>query len=1142
MAEALGSLFEYRDPPTLDSDGEAAKPAPPPARGRGRKQRKGIPVKVPERLVTEDDEDSLSEHSYSGAQCVGVGGLFPEGAGGPEAALPPPEIPYYMPDSLGNDMCVPELLEGVSGSGVGLVLRGGGLFHPPNCRVGEVRCGGGRGRLCVLALRDISKGEEITVDYSQIQHWSTLGFHSGVSPAGFDCNSDLENEGKKEDGRGGAPVSVSQYLPSWSLSPSSSTSHSTHSPPPAEQREGAGREEEEVEEREIVEEEEEVEERGKGRKRRRSLRKRQRKEESVTNNQHSNNHSAIRSTSTISGSSSLYPSSNTPPVLPAPPPPPLPPSSLSLWGSDSRRHRCLFCRRSYRKLGRHLERAHPYEQEVTRALAHRRGSRERAAILRELRVRGDCGSSAFPSSSSSSFPSSSTFSSSSSSFFPPPSSSSSSSFFSSSPFPSFASPSLQFRTDRERERLQSSHSFVQPLPTTSSSTSTHPSLPLSLSSSDFLPCSSCLALCPASELGQHQMNCPPVTAPWGKRRSLKSLEEEEGGRVEEEEEEEDDRERLRQRSTLVSVCPGGVGRRGKRGGGERGMEEEEEGQGEAVEEVEEAEAQGRERERDGAGGGETRGEEELFELREMGSPCSSSPSPPIQNPHQRPPAPPPPLSRPHLLPLLSDLSSLTRLLLSKQQAARAGLQQQQHLRQRHTNGGPAVPPSLAELWRSLCQSSLALLILFNRGREVEVSKLLVSAYQQRGPGREPASEGGGVAPERGTGRDTEVGEEGLSGFERAVLWDLPRAPVQGKRGKCLPLLFTPQMEQSLDLLIHTRAQVGVGDENPLVFARPFHSSSTPLRGGDVLRLLSRSSPARRPQNLTCLRLRPQIGLLSQLLWLSDGAGRGGGGGLVGSVLSSSPPSPSPPALLSRLQGYLDRECGVTHDLSALGHDPQLLGKLGRVLLSAERHGRLFRGLSLDHVCLELDVLSENSVDSFSEEDEEEEERERERERDMERAVGVAGVAGGEVGGGGAGGGCGRRKRTFSSKPQKQPPAPAVPPPSRRQKQRRPPQTTGAPSPSPRGNGKRNGQPKPGKRGVQKRPWSEEERRAVEGQLERNIRLLRVPAKAECEGVLQRCPLLASNQRDWRAVKFYVHNRIQLIKRRLTRGEGAGGGV
>ena len=56
---------------------------------------------------------------------------------------------------------VPEMGEEGAGG-----VRGPVLFHPPpNCRIREVHCGT-QVRLVVIAIRDIAKGEEITVDYS----------------------------------------------------------------------------------------------------------------------------------------------------------------------------------------------------------------------------------------------------------------------------------------------------------------------------------------------------------------------------------------------------------------------------------------------------------------------------------------------------------------------------------------------------------------------------------------------------------------------------------------------------------------------------------------------------------------------------------------------------------------------------------------------------------------------------------------------------------------------------------------------------------------------------------------------------------------------------------------------------------------
>ncbi|XDV19559.1 hypothetical protein PO909_025008 [Leuciscus waleckii] len=202
------------------------------------------------------------------------------------------------------------------------------------------------------------------------------------------------------------------------------------------------------------------------------------------------------------------------------------------------------------------------------------------------------------------------------------------------------------------------------------------------------------------------------------------------------------------------------------------------------------------------------------------------------------------------------------------------------------------------------------------------------------------------------------------------------------------------------------------------------------------------------------------------------------------------------AATKRLEDFLQREYHVTQSCARIGQDPALMNRVGRVVLYGEREGVLFRGMSLQHICLELDVMSGNSADSFSEDSD------REGNGNKERAVVVK-----------------KRVASTRSPRQKKGTSPRVP------------QATASPS---AGLKRRSSQVKSGKRGVLKRPWSEAERVAVETHLKRNIVDLRVPAKADCERCLQLCPLLASNQRDWRAIKFYCHNRIQLLRKQGRR--------
>ncbi|XP_026106428.1 uncharacterized protein LOC113078289 [Carassius auratus] len=412
----------------------------------------------------------------------------------------------------------------------------------------------------------------------------------------------------------------------------------------------------------------------------------------------------------------------------------------------------------------------------------------------------------------------------------------------------------------------------------------------------------------------------------------------------------------------------------------------------------------------------------------------------------------------HMLPLLSSLSSLVLYLRRLQHSAFISLSRS---------------PQSAEAWRLLCHSSLALLILYNRRRECEVSKLTISEYQARVTSQCPIPVQSGAPPTL-----TPL-EASLSPFERMVLSHLPRVGVQGKRGRVQPLILPPHSEACMEMLLQTRAGVGIDPQNPYVFARPYHSPATPLRGTDLLRSLARSSGSQHPRALTQTRVRRQVAILTQLLFLSEGEEEGQQGSAI-----------------QRLESFLQKEYHVTQSCATIGQDPGLMGLIGRVVLCGERDGVLFRGMSLNHICLELDVLSENSADSLSEESDVEQSKEKPEAPSPATSIMMKKT----------------KRNSKSSQPKK---------------------TIGS-SLVTKGRKKGSGKPKPGKRGVLKRPWSEAERAAVESHLVQNIMELRVPAKADCERCLELCPLLVTNHRDWRAVKFYCHNRIQLLKKTQQR--------
>ena len=65
--------------------------------------------------------------------------------------------------------------------------------------------------------------------------------------------------------------------------------------------------------------------------------------------------------------------------------------------------------------------------------------------------------------------------------------------------------------------------------------------------------------------------------------------------------------------------------------------------------------------------------------------------------------------------------------------------------------------------------------------------------------------------------------------------------------------------------------------------------------------------------------------------------------------------------------------------------------------------------------------------------------------------------------------------------------------------------------------------------VVKRPWSKEEVSAVESNLAVFLKKLEVPQKQHCMACINAQPDILKG-RDWKAVKYFVKNKITAIKR------------
>lgn len=155
-------------------------------------------------------------------------------------------------------------------------------------------------------------------------------------------------------------------------------------------------------------------------------------------------------------------------------------------------------------------------------------------------------------------------------------------------------------------------------------------------------------------------------------------------------------------------------------------------------------------------------------------------------------------------------------------------------------------------WADLAKVCLVQIILFNRRREGEVASMPLSAFSSRD-----------------TSDPHEDVDWALSELEKIKLCrHFSRIVIRGKRGGPVPILLTPKMLCTVELLVKQRESCGVLKEHLYMFARP--EAMTHFRGSDSsIRGFAKVCDANRPRSLTSTRLRKHAATLSTVLNLTD---------------------------------------------------------------------------------------------------------------------------------------------------------------------------------------------------------------------------------------------------------------------------------
>ncbi|XP_070704434.1 uncharacterized protein [Pempheris klunzingeri] len=407
---------------------------------------------------------------------------------------------------------------------------------------------------------------------------------------------------------------------------------------------------------------------------------------------------------------------------------------------------------------------------------------------------------------------------------------------------------------------------------------------------------------------------------------------------------------------------------------------------------------------------------------------------------------------PQLLPFTQDVQNLHSYLSEK--------------RQQHFN---ALKEEVSPLnWKNLAEVTLAQVILFNRQREEEVSRMLVSAYSSRD------------APE--THEDVNLA---LTALEQKLCRHFIRVTLVGKRGRKVPILLTTPMKESLDTLIEKREECGVLNENGFLFALP-HSVDY-LRGSDCVRqFVHQCDGVKNPKALTSTKLRKHIATVT-------------------TVLNLKPPE------LDQMADFLGQNIDVHRKQYCLPERTLQLAKISKVLLALEqgRQGE-YKGKSLDEI--HIDPNETVDMEGCSQEDMEDASLPEAKGPgddssvpSLQECTSTVDVL---------------YQRKSAKKREAKGPGDDV----RVTTLQECTSTAGVPN-------QRKTAKKRGKKTAVKRSWTSEECAAVERHLRKCIVMNQVPGKKECQRCITEEPQALAS-RDWKAVKYFIKNRITALRRKL----------
>ena len=165
----------------------------------------------------------------------------------------------------------------------------------------------------------------------------------------------------------------------------------------------------------------------------------------------------------------------------------------------------------------------------------------------------------------------------------------------------------------------------------------------------------------------------------------------------------------------------------------------------------------------------------------------------------------------------------------------------------HSARGHEITPA----WKKLNEVTLCHLIIFNRRRQGEVSKMKLEDFQKR------------------SSAAIVNGDCVMTDLERHLCKMFKVIEIVGKRGRTVPVLLGTDVMAWLKALVANRNAAGVAQDNIFLFARSCYGGSGHIRGSDCLRAYANQAGLENADSMRSTKLRKHVATVSQILALNE---------------------------------------------------------------------------------------------------------------------------------------------------------------------------------------------------------------------------------------------------------------------------------